>query len=133
MSQFSHPTHTIRSQVQAHKAAWLAALLTLIAVGAVFLILSLDGDSSSSSTTYQSQPAVRTDGGPDESGVAASVGSRPSTGSSESAVAAAVGSRTARVTGGPDESSVAASISKSSQPQQSGPDEAATASAISGR
>ena len=66
MSQFSHPTHTIRSQVQAHKAAWLAALLTLIATGTVVLILAINDDSSSTSSSYVSQPALRTDGGPDE-------------------------------------------------------------------
>ena len=134
MSQFSHPTQTIRSQVQAHKAAWLAALLTLVATGAVVLIVAISDSPTASDAPLSPQPALRTDGGPDESGVAASVGSRPSTGSSESSVAAAVGGGgVERATGGPDESSVAASLSQQSQPRHAGPDEAATASAISGR
>ena len=114
MSQFSHPTITVRSQIQAHKLAWTAALLALVVTATIALVMAIDGGSSTSPVAGQSHPGVRPGGGPEESAVAASVGSRPSTGSSESAVAAAVGSG-------------------SSQSQQSGPDEAATAAAISGR
>ena len=134
MSQFSHPTVPVRSQIQAHKVAWIAALLAMVATATIALVLAIDGGSSTSSVAEQSQPAVRSDGGPNESSVAASVGSRPSTGPSESRIAASVGGAGAvRPTGGPDESSVAASLSQSSQPRHPGPDEAATASAISGR
>jgi hypothetical protein len=134
MSQVSHPTISIRSQVQAHRVAWLAALLALVATATVVLILAIDGDqSTTNSVTGQPQLAVRPDGGPNEAAVAASVGSRPSTGPSESRIAASVGGAgTARPTGGPDESTVASSLSKSPQ-AHAGPDEAATAAAISGR
>ncbi len=133
MSQFSHPTIPVRSQIQAHKAAWLAALLALVATATIALVVAIDGGSSTSSVTERSQPAVRSDGGPNESAVAASVASRPSIGPSESRIAAAVGGAGAvRPTGGPDESSVAASLSKSSQQTTGGPDEAATSAALSG-
>jgi hypothetical protein len=112
MSQFSHPTIPVRSQIQAHKAAWIAALLALAATATIALVMTIDGGSSTSSVAEQPQPAVRSDGGPNESSVAASVGSRPSTGPSESRIAASVGGAGAvRPTGGPDESSVAAGIS----------------------
>jgi len=134
MSQVSNPTIQLRSQIQAHKVAWLAALLALIATATIALVMAIDGGSSTSSVAEQPQPALRSDGGPNESSVAASVGSRPSAGPSESRVAASVGGASAvRPTGGPDESSVAASLSRSSQPRRAGPDEAATANAISGR
>jgi len=137
MSQFSHPTISVKSQLQAHRAAWLAALLTLLATGAVVLVLAIDGGSSTDdSVAGSSQPAVRADGGPSESSVAATVGSRPSPSArpSESRIAAAVGGAgVTRPSGRPDESTVAASLSTSSRPRHAGPDEAATAAAISGR
>ncbi len=146
MSQFSHPTIPIRSQLRSHWVAGLAALLALLGTAAIVLVLAIDGGSSTtSSVSEQSQPAARPDNGPDESAVAASVGSRPSPGPSESAVAASLakpqvqststGSSESRVAGsintgattqsssGPDESKVAASLSNepSNAPQQSGP------------
>ena len=115
MSQFSHPTISVKSQLQAHRAAWLAALLTLVAIAAVVLVLAIDDDSSTtSSVAGQSQPALRSDGGPSESSVAASVGSRPSTGPSESTIAASISrGQTIPYTGGPDESRTAASLAQS--------------------
>ncbi len=129
MSQFSHPTIPVRSQIQAHKVAWLAALLALVATATIALVLAIDGGSSTSSVAEQPQPAVRSDGGPNESSVAATVGSRPSTGPSESTVAASVGSRPST---GPSESTVAAARSTSPQKASSGPDESATGAALSG-
>lgn len=112
MSQVSHPTISIRTQLRAHQIAWLAALLALVATATVVLILAIDGgQSTTNSVTGQPQPALRSDGGPNESSVAASVGSRPSTGPSESRIAASIGGGTVRPTGGPDEAATAASIS----------------------
>ncbi len=133
MSQVSHPTIAIRTQLRAHRVTVLAALMALAATAAVVLILAIDGGSPSSSVAGQTQPALRSDGGPNEAAVAAEVGSRPSIGSSESHVAASIGGGNVRPTGGPDESSVAASVSKSPQRATGGPNEAGTAAAISGR
>ena len=71
----------------------LAGLLALVATAAVVLVLVLGGGSSqdAGSLDAQAQPSLRAGGGPEESGVAATLGSRPA--------------------GGPDESSTAASIS----------------------
>ena len=129
MSQFTHPTIPLSSQLRSHRVAGLAALLALLATTAVVLVLAIDGGSATDgSVAGPSQPALRSDGGPDESAVAASVGSRPSAGPSESRIAPSVGGA-AR----PDESTVAGALSQSSQPRHAGPDEAATAAAISGR
>ena len=133
MSQVTHPALSARSQLRAHWLAALSALLALLATAAVVLVLAIDGGSSQTSAAVeQSQPALRADGGPDESAVAASVGSRTSAGPSESSVAAAIGGSVApRPTGGPDESIVASSLAQA--PEQPRPDEAAIATTISGR
>ena len=133
MSQLTHPI-SVRDQVRTHWALALSALLALAATAAMVLVLAIDGGSSDTSTVAQrSQPAVRSDGGPDESAVALSVGSRLSPAPSESTIAAAVGGSVAarptgsywesadprssyqpapaQGTGGPDESSIAATIS----------------------
>jgi len=133
MSQLTHPI-SVTDQVRTNWALALSALLALAATAAVVLVLAIDGGSSDTSTVaQQSQPAVRSDGGPDESAVALSVGSRMSPAPSESTIAAAVGGSfparptdgywesadprssyqpaPAEGTGGPDESSIAATIS----------------------
>jgi hypothetical protein len=134
MSHVSHPSISIRTQLRARQVAWFAAILALLATATIVLVLAIDGDDTgTSSVATQSQPAVRSDGGPNESAVAASVGSVPSTGSSESTVAASIGGGRTQPLGGPDESNVAASLSTSPRQASSGPDEAATASAVSGR
>ena len=158
MSHLSHPRISSHFHVS-RRTMWLGALLALVATGAVVLILAIGNDSTDDATSVSapSQPSLRSDGGPEETGVAASVGSRPSTGPSESSIAAAVGaasvpvsstdtsgsseSRIASAVGGspsqsssgPDESSVAASLSDQSPPRHAGPDEASTAASISGR
>ena len=133
MSQFSHPTSSIRTQVQAHRMVWFGAVLALLATAAVVMILAIDNDTSTSSVAEPVTPARASDG------YATAASSRSIAGQevrpSESRIAASVGGAgEVRPTGGPDESSVAASLSKSpSQPRHAGPDEAATARAISGR
>jgi hypothetical protein len=95
MSQVTHPTTSLRSQVRAHWIVGISALLALLATAAVALVLAIDGGSSDTSSVAQtSQPAVRSDGGPDETAVAGFVGTR---GGSPAA-------------GRPDESRIAASV-----------------------
>ena len=95
MSQVTQPGISLPTHLPRRGTVWLAALLALVAAAAVTLVLvfALGGDSSqdSSSLGAQAQPSLRAGGGPEESGVAAALGSRPA--------------------GGPDESSTAASIS----------------------
>jgi hypothetical protein len=118
MSHVTHPAPSARSQLRAHRVAALSALLALLATAAVVLVLAIDGGSSGigNSAGERQQPALRVDGGPDESAVAAAVGSQPapSVGHDESAVAASI-SRTAPAphdfSGRPDESAVAAAVS----------------------
>jgi hypothetical protein len=133
MSQLTHPGISVRQQLRSHWILALSALLALLATAAIVLVLAIDGGSSETSTAIeQPQPALRADGGPDESAVAASVGSRASAGPSESSVAATIGGPVAeRHTGGPNESVVASSLAPA--PEQPRPDEARTAASISGR
>jgi len=116
MSHFTHP-HISSPIHLSRRSAWLAALMTLAVTGAVVLVIAISGDSSSDTTSAgaQAQPTLRSDGGPEESGVAASVGSRASAGPSESATAGAIGRGSspygATSASGPDESSTAAALS----------------------
>jgi hypothetical protein len=132
MSQVTNPTISVRDHVRAHRIVVLSALLALLATAAVVLVLTIGDESSirTSSAAEQAQPALRSDGGPDESAVAASVGSRPSAIPHEGRIASAIAGGTTRATGGPDESRVASSLS---QPRSAGPDESKTAASISGR
>ncbi|HEV2786722.1 MAG TPA: hypothetical protein VGV67_10065 [Solirubrobacteraceae bacterium] len=95
------------------RAAWISALLALAAAVVVTLVIALGGDSSTDSPAadVQSVPALRADGGPEESGVAAAIGSRGVSAPSETAVAAAIGAGSQQSAGRPDESRVAAAIS----------------------
>jgi hypothetical protein len=114
MSQVQDTAIPITTQIRNHWVVTLSALLALLATGAVVLALAIGGGSTKASTpvAQSSHPAVRSDGGPDESAVAARVGSRP--------------------TAGPDESKVAASIASASEPAAAAnrPDESKTASSI---
>jgi hypothetical protein len=95
MSQVVSPTATLRNQARHHRLVALSALLALLATTAVVLVLAIDGGSSDS-VTLKAQPALRTDGGPNESAVAASIAQTPNPAS--------------RTDGGPEESAVAAAI-----------------------
>ena len=121
MSQVTQPTLTTRSQLRAHWIVALSALLALLAAAAVMLVLVIDnGTSTTTSGVAKPQAAVRSDGGPSESAVAAAVGSQPSAGPDESTIAASIGGpRIAPSIGGPrmlpagpDESTTAASIGR---------------------
>ena len=114
MSQASHPLPLTR-QLSAHRTVALAALLALLATVAVVLVLAIDGGSTATDPVSRTgQPAARSDGGPEESAVAASVGTPASAGRpEESAIGASIsaGASEPATAGRPDESGVAASIS----------------------
>ena len=77
MSQLTHPTTTLGDQLKAHRRVVAAALLALIATAAVVLVIELGDDATTSSTVSQAQPAVRSDGGPEETNVAATISRQP--------------------------------------------------------
>jgi hypothetical protein len=110
MSHFTHPAIEPAGWLRAHRTVVVTTLLALLATAAVVLILALGGDESTSSVTGQPAPA-RAVSGPDESAVAAAVGSQPSV-LDESRIAAAIGSTTegSATSPGPDESAVAGAI-----------------------
>ena len=83
-----------------HHSSRIVPFGALLAIAAVVLLLALAGGSSSqgnAGVAHSSDPAVRTDGGPEETAVAASADS----GRSEPAV---------RSDGGPEESAVAGAV-----------------------
>lgn len=111
MSQLTHSRLPIPSQLVSTRAAWMAALLALVASAAIVLVIALgDGAEKAAPASVQSQPSLRADAGPEESGVAAAVGSRPAPAPSESAIAASIGTATPQGASSPDESRVAAAI-----------------------
>lgn len=80
------------------RSKWIAtvtALFALLVAAAVVLVLAIDGGSSGAgvSVSERAQPALRSDGGPEESSVAASISSRPSAGPDENRTAAAISGR----------------------------------------
>ena len=114
MSHVGHPTLSTRSQLRAHWIAAVSALAALLAAIAVVLVLTIDdGASTSTSRTAAPQAAIRSDGGPNESAVAASIAPRPNLSPNEAATAALVGQGAGPyqpASPGPDESAVAASV-----------------------
>ena len=103
MSQVFHTASPLTNQIRNHWVVALSALLALLATIAVVLALAIDGGSTRvSAPVAQSSPeAARTDGGPDESAIAAAIGSARG--------GAAFASR-------PDESKVAAALGSASGP-----------------
>lgn len=95
MSQVTHPRIAVGQQVRAHRAAAIAALLALCATVAVVLVLAVDNTGvTAESVAPGAQQSLRPDGGPEESGVAASIGSRSgATGPDESRTAASISGR----------------------------------------
>lgn len=111
MSELTPSAASVAHPLRAHRIAVLSAILALLAVAAVVLVLAIDDESASQSVSQSPQPALRADSGPEESAVAASIGSQPSAGPSESRVAAAVSAATAPQQPRPDEAGIAAAIS----------------------
>ena len=94
MSQAPQTSIPLTNQIRDHWIVALSALLALLATVAVVLVLAIDGGSGDATApvTQSSNPAARSDGGPDESAVAAAVGPRTSSGPDESKIAASIGS-----------------------------------------
>ena len=100
------PVHSAPTRV-----AWIGALLALTAAVVVALVIALGGDSAKDvpAANVAAQPALRADGGPEESGVAAAIAPQRASAPDESRVAAAVAAGS-QPSAGPDESRVAAAI-----------------------
>ena len=130
MSHATHPKPELSPHVRSYRPVVLAALLALIAMIAVLVVLAIADDQSTSSVFERPEQAVRADGGPEETAVAARIG------------AALRGGSAMRVTAGsqpavarPDESAIAAAIGspRAAAPTPLRPDESTVAASISGR
>jgi hypothetical protein len=113
-----HPAVVLRSQYRNLRTLLVIAMIAVVGLTAAVVILAIDDDgvgTSLGSAPIAANPtgAARSDGGPEESAVAASVGAQPTVaGPNESHVAAAIGSGGGTTaTGGPDESVVAGAVS----------------------
>jgi hypothetical protein len=114
-----HPAVVLRSRYLQLRALLAVAMIAVVGLTAAVVILAIQDDSNTiirsvSQTSAPSASAIRSDGGPEESAVASTLGLPPrAAGPSESTIAAAVGSREAPApsTGGPDESAVANAVS----------------------
>jgi hypothetical protein len=114
-----HPAVVLRSRYQQLRALLAVAMIAVVGLTAAVVVLAIQDDSntiirSASQTSAPSAGAIRSDGGPEESAVAATLGPQTTAaGPSESTIAAAVGSREAPAptTTGPDESTVANAVS----------------------
>jgi hypothetical protein len=114
MSHVAQPKLQVPGQLRKHRLVALAGLLALAATVAVVFVLAIADNRSTSSVDDRPQPVTRTDGGPEESSVAAAIGSQPTViRPDESRIAAAIGSapEPAPAPARPDESTVAAAIS----------------------
>jgi hypothetical protein len=135
------PVVTVR--VRPHRLIWLAAAVAL-ALAAVLAAILISGSNDSdrykgapSAQTQNRFDAVRADGGPEETGVAASVGSQPpGVAADESRIAAAIGSgrKPAPAETRLDESRIAAAIGSDQKPApvETRLNESSIAAAISG-
>jgi hypothetical protein len=98
MSQVNNAAVGLSSHLRERWTVSLSVLAALAAIVAVALVLAIDGGSGGTSVAQGSEPATRSDGGPEESLVAASVGpagtSAPAGRPDESKVAAAIGAPT---------------------------------------
>jgi hypothetical protein len=109
----------LRSRYRQLRALLTVAMIAVVGLTAAVVVLALDEDSATTgSATQVSAPSpagvARSDGGPEESVVAAAVGTQPTvSGPDESDIAAAIGSghEASTMTGRPDESAVASAIS----------------------
>ena len=114
-----HPAVVLRSRYQQLRALLAVAMIAVVGLTAAVVVLALDEDSATTgSATQVSAPSTasvaRSDGGLEESAVAAAVGTQPTvSGPDEGNIAAAIGlgDEASTVSGGPDESAVASAIS----------------------
>jgi hypothetical protein len=111
MSQATQPTISLQDQIRAHWVVAVSALIALLAAAAVSLVLAIDSTPSQTSAPATGhQAALRSDGGIEESAVAASIGAQPTAGPDEARVASAIGSSVSirpAPTFGPDEARIA--------------------------
>ncbi len=115
-----HPAVVLRSHYRQLRALLAIAMIAVVGLSAAVVILATNDDGPTGASVAsrvdvpaQAASAQRTDGGPEESNLAAAVGSQPSAlGPNESKIAATIGSGHEPSTPDrPDESSVAAAIS----------------------
>lgn len=113
MSQVTPYPESLPIRGRSARAILLAGLLALVVAGVLVLVLALnDGSTSSQENAAASpQPSLRTDGGPEESGVAAAVGSLPGSGPNESAIASSIARGSTQPSSIPDESTISSSVS----------------------
>ena len=115
-----HPAVVLRSQYRHLRTLLAIAMIAVVGLTAAVVILAIDDDGGTSlrsagqAITANPTSAARSDGGPEESAVAASVGAQPTVaGPNESHVAATIGfGHGTTPTGGPDESVVAGGVSR---------------------
>lgn len=112
MSQVTPFPESFPIRGRSGRAVLLAGLLALAVAAVLVLILALDNGSTSSQENAGAppQPSLRSDGGPEESGVAAAVGTLPSTGPNESAIASSIAGGSTQPSSIPDESTISASV-----------------------
>jgi hypothetical protein len=113
-----HPAVVLRSRYRQLRALLAIAMVAVVGLTVALVVLALEdnGGASLGSATEVSVPsgaaATRSDGGPEESTLAVTVGAQPTlSGPDESTIADAIGTAEAPTTsGGPDESSVAQAV-----------------------
>jgi hypothetical protein len=133
VSQATQPTVSLPNRVGTQRIAALSALLGLLAVFAVALVLAIDAASPGTTASFAGrQPALSSDVPDVEHRVPMAVGARQTAGPDESHVAASIGTSTAPPTGGPDESAIGNSVSMRPVPPPARPDESGVAAAIAG-
>ena len=108
MSQLAHSTIPV-VRTRSRRAVLLGALTAALAAVALAFALAAGSSDNVVAVTDQSQPALRADGGAEESAVAASVSSRPVAPPDESRIAASIAGSDA-IASSPDESRIAASL-----------------------
>jgi hypothetical protein len=108
-----HPAVVLRSHYRQLRTLLAIALVALVGLSVAVVTLAVDDDGATTAQTVQ-QASTRTDGGPEESRVAASIAAPNVASPDESKIAAAISKGvepTTPDTGRPDESRIAASIS----------------------
>ena len=112
-----HPAVVLRSRYRQLRMLLAVAMIAVVGLTAAVVVLAIENDggttlSSASQVSATSASAIRSDGGPEESAVAATLGPQPTAAHpDETRTAAAVGSSAIPPGPGPDESVVAGAVS----------------------
>lgn len=114
MSQVTPYPESLPIRGRSARAILLAGLLALVVAGIIVLVLALNNSSTSSkgNAGAPSQPSLRTDGGPEESGVAAAVGSLPGSGPNESAIASSIARGSTQPSSAPAARTISLSVTR---------------------